>query len=68
MLTWTADKPTVEGWYWMRWPYIRDSTSIKLITKGEDGIMRCGGSDWFGIGRQWAGPIVEPVEREGVKT
>lgn len=63
-LTWTAERPTVVGWYWER-NLSRPSRHPQIFLATDeylDAVAKC--SDTVLIWHQWAGPIPEPAEPE----
>lgn len=71
MLTWTTDKPTKPGWYWLKWPDDDDTGKNITLTKvrfefGKLEVYTIGNDEVdplseFGDSYQWAGPLEPPV-------
>ena len=64
-LRWTTTRPTVPGWYWMRY----ESVSEQRIYMVYVSARRIRNADkWWGVGfdqdAEWAGPIEPPAPEE----
>jgi hypothetical protein len=58
-MTWTTDKPTVPGWYWLR-PKNKPARIVRVTTKTI--------ASMYGIGGEWAGPLAGPLSPPPART
>lgn len=64
-MTYTPSKPTVPGWYWLRWPKVPVGCVVRVYREGRElrfwfnqqGVPVDECREW-----EWAGPIPEPDE------
>lgn len=60
-MTWSSEKPTVDGWYWWRSDY--DETPVPVYLR-KTLVTSWGGKErWIeNVGGEFAGPIPAPEE------
>ena len=70
-LRWTKDKPTVEGWYWVKEERSGESTMVlidehDLACANDEFCPHCKARAYSSLHYPglWAGPIPEPEEAE----
>lgn len=70
-MTWTTDKPTEEGHYWMRFVIDerRSAPRALRVLRLQEGLrVQLGTSyepvDWWDSDVEWAGPIPVPAEAD----
>ncbi len=61
MFTWTKEKPTEAGWYWIKADFWSKEKDIVYIESSAEGLCLYG-TDWpvDVYDAEWAGPIPEP--------
>lgn len=66
-LTWTRERPTVPGWWWVRSRYGKRVTQTIMCVKAwEDGRLYIyAGKPVERHDAEWAGPIPQPEEPRG---
>lgn len=68
-MTWTSEKPTVAGWYWMRAPKCGWRDCVVWVDKDEDGfyidVGDCDSEYVMDIEAEWLGPITPDSYQHG---
>ena len=66
-MTWTSEKPTVAGWYWMRAPKCGWRDCVLWVDQDDDGfyidVGDCDTEYVTDIDAEWLGPI-SPTDRQ----
>ncbi|KKL69255.1 hypothetical protein LCGC14_1518300 [marine sediment metagenome] len=63
MFTWTENKPTKTGWYWIREDSFDTIVLIKRFADGRYGRLCVQNRERIPDNALWAGPISAPVEK-----
>ena len=68
-MTWTTEKPTAAGWYWMRAPKCGWRDCVVWVDKDEDGfyidVGDCDSEYVMDIEAEWLGPITPDSYQHG---
>ena len=68
-MTWTSEKPTVAGWYWMRAPKCGWRDCVVWVDQDDDGLYidvgDCDSEYVMDIEAEWLGPITPDSYQQG---